>query len=302
MTYDVVIAGGGPAGLAAALLLGRARKRVLLCDAGPPRNAAADLVRGFVTRDGISPAEFRRIAREQLAPYRSVELRDTRVDDVRGECGRFTVNVGDSRVEARRILLATGLIDVLPDIPGYRELWGHSVFQCPYCHGFERVDRPWGYLAPSEEWLDWALLMTSWTDRVVAFTNAAFAVPDDARARLEQARVRLEERRIVALRASGGELRAVALAGDTELPCEALFVKPLQRQTDLVVTLGVKLDEKGYVQVDERRETSIKGIYAAGDATTRIQGAGVAAGMGAHSAYTLNFSLTLEAALGYVVR
>ena len=147
MPYDVVIAGGGPAGLAAALLLGRARKRVLLCDAGTPRNAAAVHVHGFVTRDGITPAEFRRIGRQQLEAYPDVEAREVRVEEIRGERGAFDVRLTTGRVQARRILLCTGMIDELPEIDGFRALWGTSIFQCPYCHGWEIQNQRFGYLA-----------------------------------------------------------------------------------------------------------------------------------------------------------
>jgi len=135
----VVIVGGGPAGLSAALALGRGRKSVPLCDAGPPRNATAVQVHNFVTRDGISPNDFRRIGREQLAHYPAVDVRDRAVESIAGECGAFSVALSGGLeprvIKARRIILATGMIDDLPPIPGLVDAWGHSVFQCPYCHG-----------------------------------------------------------------------------------------------------------------------------------------------------------------------
>ena len=153
-TFDIVIAGGGPAGLSAALTFGRARKRVLLCDAGPRRNAAATHIHTFVTRDGTPPDEFRRVAREQVRAYPSVAVHDTPVTTITGQKDAFAVTFGDDRVHARRVLLCTGLIDILPDIDGLRELWGGSVFQCPYCHGWEVRDRRFAYLSldrPPEE-------------------------------------------------------------------------------------------------------------------------------------------------------
>lgn len=307
MPYDVVIAGGGPAGLSAALTLGRARKRVLLCDAGSPRNAAAERVHGFVTRDGTPPTELRRIGREQLATYPRVESRDARIEEIRGSRGAFEVRLTagpetgraeTSLVEARRVLLCTGMIDELPDLDGFRALWGKSIFQCPYCHGWEAQDRRFGHLAASVEMLDFALLLRGWTSDVVVFTNGAFPVPEEASARLARAGVRLEERPLARLVPSGGRLERVELEDGDSSSCDVLFAHPVQRQVELVYGLGLALDATGYVRVDEpHRETSVPGIYAAGDLLTPMQGAIVAAAAGTQAAAMLNHALTLELAM-----
>lgn len=293
MLVDVAIVGGGPAGLSAALVLGRARKSVVLFDAGPPRNAAAERVHGFVTRDGTPPAEFRRIGREQLRPY-SVDVRDARVEEITREGASFQVRAGSGEVLARRVLLATGMVDEIPDLPGCRELWGKSVFQCPYCHGWEVRDRRFGAVVQGPEWLEFAIFLKGWTGDVTAFTNAAFPVPAEMQDRLRGAGVRLEERRITGLRDKGGTLAAVELDGGPEIACEALFLKPRQRQTRLVEGLGLALDDKGFVRVDEHRRTSVPGIYAAGDLTTMMQAALPGAAAGAHAAYSMNHELTME--------
>ena len=293
MSFDLVIAGGGPAGLSAALNLGRSRKRVLLCDSGPRRNAAAEQVHGFVTQDGTPPADFRRIARRQLEPYRSVEARDAQVEEIRGERGAFQVRLPAGTVEARRILLCTGMIDELPDIDGYRELWGRSIFQCPYCHGWEVQDRKFGFLAPGPDLLDFALFLRNWTGDVVALTDGRYAVPPEARRRLEAGGVRVEERRIARLSASGGHLDRAEFADGEPLSLEVLFARPPQRQVAIVESLGLALDGGGYVQVDENRETSVPGIYAAGDLVTPVQSATLAAASGALAAARLNHELTV---------
>ncbi|WP_437492199.1 NAD(P)/FAD-dependent oxidoreductase [Sorangium sp. So ce1014] len=297
MPYDAVIVGGGPAGLSAALTLGRARKRVLLCDAGPPRNAAAALVHGFVTRDGTPPSEFRRIAREQLAPYDSVDARDVRVEGIDGDAGQFVVRTSAGSVEARRVLLCTGMVDELPSLPGYRELWGRSVFQCPYCHAWEVRGSAFGYLVPAAEWLEWSMFLKGWTDDVVAFTDGAFAIPDETRRKLDRAQVRIEERRLAGLRARQGHLAAVQLEGGAEVPRDVLFARPPQRQGPLVGALGLTLDDQGFVVVDGHKQTSRPGIYAAGDLTTPVQSAILAAAAGAQAAGTLNHELTLALVL-----
>lgn len=331
--YDAVIVGGGPAGLSAALTLGRARKRVLLCDAGPRRNAAAVHVHNFVTRDGITPAEFRRIGRQQLEPYTSVEVRDVGVREITGERGAFKVRLdvggggggvdtgegagtdGSARADAdaakgavvmaSRILLCTGMIDEPPAIDGMRELWGTSIFQCPYCHGWEVQDQRFAYLATSVEAMQhFALFLRGWTSDVVVLTGGAFEIPSEVRASVIAGGVRIEERAIARLIArndrsvgvdSGNRLAAIAFTDGDSLERDALFIHPAQRQVDVVRALGVALDAKGYVQVDEMtRETSVPGVYAAGDLTTQAQSAILSAAAGMRAAGMLNHALTME--------
>ncbi len=186
-TFDVVIIGGGPAGLAAALVLGRGRKRVLVVDGGTPRNAPAAHMNGFVSQDGTPPPEFRRIAGGQLAKYPAVVQRRGLVESIEGEAGAFQVRVasegkGEAElVAARRVILCNGMIDELPDISGYRELWGHSIVQCPYCHGWEVQDKTFGCLLPPEAsgpFLDVPLFLKGWTDDVVVLSST---LPDEVR-------------------------------------------------------------------------------------------------------------------------
>lgn len=300
MLYDVVIVGGGPAGLSAALALGRARKRVLLCDAGPRRNAAAEHIHNFVTRDGVPPDEFRRAGRLQLENYPNVEAQDVGVASVSGARGAFRVALATGTVHARRVLLCTGLIDDALPIEGFGALWGRAIFQCPYCHGWEVRDRSWGYLgraADASHFLPFAIQMRAWTGDAVAFTGGSFDVPEEDRRQLQAAGVRLETAAVARLIAGERGLQAVELSDGARVPCEVLFAHPPQRQGELVRALGVALDESGFVQVDPmRRETSIAGIYAAGDLTTRMQGAMFAAAAGTQAAAMINLELTLELA------
>jgi len=298
MPYDLVIVGGGPAGLSAALALGRARRRVLLCDSGTRRNAAAVHMHNFVTRDGTAPDEFRRIAHEQLAAYPSVEARAVHIDGIVGSKGAFSVVTSTHAVEARRVLLCTGLVDELLPLEGFRELWGHAVFQCPYCHGWEAKDRPWGYLARAAQAahaLPFALLLKSWSSEVTLFTDGEFELPEEARRRLRAAEIQLETSPVARLVAREHRLEAVELASGTRVRCEALFVHPPQHQVPLVQALGVALDDEGFVQIDPmRRETSVPGIYAAGDLTTRAQAAILAAAAGMQAAASINVDLAMD--------
>ena len=294
--YDVVIVGGSPAGLNAALILGRARKRVFLFDSGPARNAAATEIHNFVTRDGVAPAEFRRIAREQLLPYASVAIEDARVDAVTREGALFVAQVGAREIPARRLLLCVGMIDVMPELPGFRELWGESIFQCPYCHAWEVKDRAFGVLATSPMMLEFAFVLTSWTRDIVVFTGGAVAVPDDVRARLVRARIRLDERPIRALQERSGHLEAVEMSDGERVTRDVLFARPQQVQVPLVQSLNLALDEMGYVKAESfSQQTSVPGIFAAGDLTTMMQTAISAAAAGTMAGARMNHELTVEA-------
>jgi thioredoxin reductase len=299
MIHDVLIVGGGPAGLSAALALGRARKRVLVCDAGPRRNAAAVHLHNFVTRDGTPPDAFRQVAREQLAIYPGVSVRDARVESITGARGAFRAVLDTGTVGARRILLATGMIDEMLPIPGFRELWGQSIFQCPYCHGWEVQDRAWGYLVTPQaasHVLPFGLQARGWTRDVTVFTSG-LELPAETRAAFDTARIRVETAPVARLVGERG-LEAVELAGGGRVACDALFVHPPQRQTALVTGLGLALDEAGHVAVDPmKRETSVPGIYAAGDVATRAQSAIFGASAGTQAAAAINVELTMELAL-----
>lgn len=303
--YDVVIVGGGPAGLAAALALGRGRKRVLLLDAGARRNAAAEHIHNFVTRDGIVPDTFRQIGREQLATYPRVEIREERVESVSGEKGAFHLVLNRGAVEARRIILCTGMVDEMLPLEGFAELWGHSIFQCPYCHGWEVQDRAWAYLGRAEDaghFVPFALMIRGWSRDVVAFTGGGFEVPEEGRRALRTAGVRVETRPLARLVGQDGKLQAVELKDGERLARDVLFTHPPQRQVDLVRALGLTLEADGFVQVDPMmRVTSIPGIHAAGDLTTRMQGAIFAAAAGAQAAAAVNAELSVELASAGII-
>ncbi len=298
MSSDCIIIGGGPGGLSAALALGRARKRVLLVDAGPRRNAAAINLHNFVTRDGTPPDDFRAAGVAELATYPNVEIQNVGVTAISGQSGAFCLELsnGTSAI-GRRILLCTGMVDELLPIEGFRELWGRSIFQCPYCHGWEVKDRAWGYLVlPSnvDHVLPFALQAVGWTKDFTVFTNGA-EVPEEVSHKLRAVGIRVEMAPVARLNTDGNGLASVATNDGTVVPCEVLYAHPPQHQVALVRDLGVELDEHGYVRTDPmKRETSMAGVYAAGDLTTRMQGAIFAAAAGTHAAAMINLELQLE--------
>jgi thioredoxin reductase len=289
--FDVLIAGSGPSGLQAALTLGRARKRVFVADGGPRRNARAVHMNNFVSRDGIAPADFRREARAQLAKYPNVVFRDEPIETLTGSRGDFRAGT----IRTRRVLLATGLVDDLPELEGLAPLWGYSVFQCPYCHGWEAQERRWGYYAPDATAQHVGLFvmqLRGWSADVTLFTDK---LGDEVRSKLLAAKVAIESASVARLVGTGNQLEAVELAGGRRIACEALLMHPPQKQVALVRKLGVALDDEGYVKTDPMtRETSIPGIYAAGDLTTRAQAAVLAAAAGMQAAAVINAELTSD--------
>ena len=289
--FDVLIAGSGPGGLQAALTLGRARKRVLMADGGPRRNVRAVHMNNFVSRDGIAPADFRREARTQLTKYPNVTFRDEPIEILTGSRGDF--RAGATR--ARRVLLSTGLVDHLPELEGLAPLWGYSVFQCPYCHGWEAQGRRWAYYSPdatAQHVPLFVMQLRGWATDVTLFTDK---LGDEARGKLLAANVVIESASVARFVGTGHQLEAVELADGRRVACEALLMHPPQKQVELVRALGVALDDDGYVKTDPMtRETSIPGIYAAGDLTTRAQAAVLAAAAGMQAAAVINAELTAD--------
>jgi thioredoxin reductase len=303
---DVVIVGGGPAGLNAALLLGRARRRVLVCDAGTPRNAPVAHLHGFLSRDGLPPAELRRIAREQLGAYGSVELREVQVEaaSTAGDGEGFVVTLADgTRERARRLLLASGVVDQLPAIDGLAGLWGRGIFNCPYCDGWEVRDQPLAVLGADQRTLQLALHLTRWSDDVVWCSNGPLPAPleEAGRAPLAARGVRLHQEPIVRLESADGQLARVVFASGGPLERRAGFLHPPTGQrSDLPDQLGCVLLEDGSVSVGDFGQTNVPGVFAAGDMARRptmpVPGAQVviAAAEGAIAAIAIDQDLFLN--------
>ncbi len=292
--YDAVIVGGGAAGLSAALLLGRSRRKVLVIDAGEPRNAPASESHSFFTRDGTPPRELRRIGRQQAGVY-DVEIREGRVTDISRADGGFQVEMEDGgRAAGRRLVLASGVVDELPEIEGLRERWGRSVFHCPYCHGWEVRDRPLAVLAGGETAMEAASLILGWTRDVVLCTNGPSGLGDTEREKLARHGVAVREEPIARLEGAGDSLERIVFASGEPLAREGLLVRPGQRPSPLADRLGCERLEDGSLRLDMFGLTSVPGVYAAGDVTRRIQQVVSAAAEGAIAGVGVNRSLLEE--------
>jgi thioredoxin reductase len=292
MTYDVVIVGGGPAGLAAALALARARRSTLLLDDGEPRNGASPILHGFVTRDGCTVEEFRGAAHAQLQQYPLLDIQRARAERVDGSRDGYEVRLANGGVVlCRRVLLCTGLEDELPELPGLRELWGKAAFECPYCHGWEVRDKVLGYLTDGD-CRELALLLHSWGSHVVVFSGGRPLDPE-LKKMLTGRDIACEERELARLIQGGGGLQAVELTDGTQVPCEALFLQPRRRHTALVQSLRLELDSDGMVRVTSDNRTSLAGVSAAGDLTGHAHGALKAAADGSAAAHAMHRAFAL---------
>jgi thioredoxin reductase len=292
-TFDAVVVGGGAAGLSAALALGRATRRVLLAACGPTRNAVAHAAHNVFTRDGTPPAELVRIGRAELAPY-DVAIRDECATDIRADGNQYVVTVGSTQVRARGIVLAAGVRDIMPDIPGFQELWGSGVLHCPYCHGWEVARRPLGIYARGEDALHFAKLIRGWTDDLMLFTDGEPGLAAGDRQRIEANGIVIREERVQSLRGNG-ELEAVVLANGDVVPRAALFMRPKQElRTDLPNKLGCAINAQGRVEADALGRTNVPRVYVAGDMAPGHQAVPSAAATGAMAGAGLNMELLAE--------
>ncbi|MDQ6857927.1 MAG: NAD(P)/FAD-dependent oxidoreductase [Chloroflexota bacterium] len=292
---DVAIVGGGPAGLSAALMLGRCRRTVVVVDAGQYRNRRAAALHGFITRDGTPPADFLRAARADLERYPEVTIRTGVVNAITGARGTFEIQLAEGApFQARRVLLATGVIDVVPAMDGLPELFGRSVHHCPHCDGYEYAGKPIAVYGQAGPGIEAALAMLAWSDDVVLLTDARPLVAQD-RARLEALGVGVREERVARLEGADGQLERVVFADGSALARSGLFLVTGQReQSELATQLGCELNADGMVKADEHEVTSVPGVYVAGDAGIGEQMVIVAAAQGTVAATKIHASLWEE--------
>ncbi|MDF2663096.1 MAG: pyridine nucleotide-disulfide oxidoreductase, class [Paenibacillus sp.] len=294
---DAVIIGGGPAGLNAALVLGRARKHVAVIDEGRPRNAVTREAHGFLTRDGISPSEFRQIAKEEISAYPSVLfVADTAVS-IAGTDGHFQIATAQGNTFAsKKLLFAIGMKDRPLDIPGLAEVYGKSAFVCPYCDGWELRDEPLVVINKGAELMHFAPLISGWTNRFTVCTNGPDELTDAQREELQRNQVPIFDSPIQNIDSDDGIVRQVVLEDGTSIPCRGIFFKPdLVTGSDLPRAIGCDITETGSVVIDSFGKTNVPGVYSAGDAASRVHQAIAAASMGALAAAAVNNELNIEA-------
>ncbi|MFD2246877.1 NAD(P)/FAD-dependent oxidoreductase [Pontibacter ruber] len=293
--YDVIIIGGGPAGLSAAMILGRARRKVLVFDSGEPRNRWSDSMNGFLTRDGINPSDFIKIGKEELKKY-DVELVEKVIQKATYSKGEFIVSGHDGHAyRSKRLLLATGLKDKLPELEGIESLYGKSVHHCPYCDGWENQDKAIAVYGKDRNGIGTALGLKTWSDDVTLYTDGTNKLREIDRELLQRNGVKVETGAIARLEGENGHLQRIILKNGQAREQQAMFFATgTQQQADLGNQLGCEFTSKGVIKTKRLQKSNIPGLFVAGDAARDMQLVIVAAAEGARAGVAINMELQQE--------
>lgn len=294
--FDVVIIGGSYSGLASAMALGRSLRKTLVIDSGSPCNRQTPYSHNFITQDGRPPLAIAADARKQVEQYPTVTFLNDWAESVVKMPGDFRIETrSGSQFLARKIILATGVKDVMPDIPGFAECWGISVLHCPYCHGYEVRDEKTGILGNGDYAFEFAQLISNWTRDVIIFTNGLSLLTKDQREKLSGHGIRIVETCVTGLEHDSGALANITFADKSSIQLPVLYSKPsFVQHSGIPVALGCELNADGYIQVDAFQKTTVAGVYACGDNATRIRTVANAVAMGTTAGMMVNRELVFE--------
>lgn len=294
--HDVIIVGGSYAGLAAAMTLGRSLRRVLIVDSGLPCNRQTPHSHNFITQDGEKPAAIAKLALEQVLAYPTVQFIQGKVADAQRNGDHFIVNTASGdQYRASRLLFATGIADIMPDLPGFAACWGISVLHCPYCHGYEVKGKKLAVLANGEMAFDYIRLLHQWSQDLVLLTNGPSTLGPEHRTRLQQHNILIVEEAVQELLHTDGYITAIRLANGSVVEVDAMFNRPAFRQhCDVPVALGCTLTDQGYLQADEFGKTNVPGVFVAGDNSSMMRSVAAAAAAGNKAGAWINKDLVEE--------
>ncbi|MBA9076516.1 MULTISPECIES: NAD(P)/FAD-dependent oxidoreductase [Rufibacter] len=294
--FDAIVIGGSYAGLSGAMCLGRSLRRVLVLDSGQPCNRQTPHSHNFLTQDGETPAAIAQKAREQVLAYPTVTLQPGKAVAAARQNQAFEITTEAGHVyTGSKLLLATGVKDLMPPIHGFAECWGISILHCPYCHGYEVAHQEWGILANGDTALELVKLLQNWTPQLTVFTNGKADLTPDQRLVLEKHHVTLVEQEIASLTHAQGQLRQVNMKDGTSHHLNVMFARPaFEQHCKLGIDLGCELTETGHLKVDPMQKTNVPGVFAAGDAMTMFRTVSFAVATGTMAGAAMNKELIEE--------
>ncbi|MEJ0029881.1 MAG: NAD(P)/FAD-dependent oxidoreductase [Bacteroidota bacterium] len=294
--FDVIIIGGRYSGLAAAMGLGRALRSVLVIDSGKPANRYTLHSHNFLTNDGRTPAEIIAIAKAQVDHYDSVKRIEGDAVNVERIDDRFQVTLADQTKHfASKLVFATGIIDVLPDIAGITECWGKSVLHCPYCHGYEVRNTKTGILGNGDYAFEFGSLISNWTSDLTIYTNGQSTLTHEQTSKLLAHNIKIVTDKIKLLKNDGGHLENILFANGVRTDVNVLYTRPpFKQHCDLLQLLGCEMTADGYIKVDGAQRTTVTGVYACGDNVSKLRTVANAVSMGTATAMSLNKDMIIE--------
>jgi thioredoxin reductase len=268
--YDVIIVGGSYAGLSAAMSLGRSLRKVLVIDSGTPCNKNTPHSHNFLTNDGSTPCDITERALDQILKYPTVSFVNGYVTDVEQEDELFNVVVQDTTTyTSRRVLFATGVIDTIPNIDGFAECWGISILHCPYCHGYEVKDQKLGILGNGDQGFELAKTISHWSKELILFTNGTSTLTPEQVLQLNKHNIVIVENDIESIIQQEGQIQQLSFKDAQPETLNALFTQlPFIQQCNIPEKLGCQMTDKGFIKIDKCLETSVPGVFAAGDCLT----------------------------------
>ena len=296
MEFDVIIIGGSYSGLAAGMALGRSLKQVLIIDSGKPCNRQTPYSHNFITQDGKTPNEIAKLAKQQVEKYSTVKFfNGLAIQGVKTARGFEIHTASGETFNAKKLIFATGVKDIMPGINGFSECWGISVLHCPYCHGYEVRNEKTGILMNNEQSFEFAVLISNWTRDLTLFTNGVSSLTVEQAARLKHKAIKITETEIEKLEHTSGYLQAISFKDGTHVPIKALYAPiPSEQHCTIPENLGCELTDDGYIKVDVLQKTTLHGVFACGDNTTRLRTVANAVAMGATAGMMINKELVLE--------
>jgi thioredoxin reductase len=294
--YDVIIIGGSYSGLAAAMALGRALKKVLIIDSAKPCNRQTPQSHNFITHDGQKPSEIAALAKQQVKHYHTVEfLNGLAINGEKTKNGFEILTDSGEKFNASKLIFASGIDDLMPDIPGYAESWGISVLHCPYCHGYEVRNQKTGILGNGDFGFEFSVLISNWTDNLTLFTNGKADLSIEQSAKLKKHKIRVVEAEIEQLEHENGYLKSVHFKDGSNTPVKALYARSAFVQHSAIPELlGCEINDEGYIRVNPAQKTNIEGIFACGDNCTRMRTVANAVAMGTTAGMMVNKELIEE--------